>query len=54
VCIPSSRLINSFENVRPGISPLFFTQKMAQNDPEKNIPSIAANAINRSAKQSEL
>ena len=33
--------------------PRFFTQKIAQNDPEKKIPSIEANAINLSAKHSE-
>lgn len=53
VCIPSSLLINSLEKVRPGISPRFLTQKIAQKDPEKNMPSIAANAINLSAKQSD-
>jgi hypothetical protein len=52
--MPSSLLMSSLLNVRPGISPLFLTQKIAQNEPEKKIPSIAANAINRSAKQSEL
>jgi hypothetical protein len=34
--------------------PRFLTQKMAQKDPEKKIPSIAAKAIKRSAKQFEL
>ncbi|KAF9039921.1 hypothetical protein BJ165DRAFT_1311469, partial [Panaeolus papilionaceus] len=48
VCSPSSRLIRSLENVRPGISPLFFNQYIAQNDPEKKIPSTAANVIRRS------
>lgn len=41
---PSSREMSSFENVSPGINDLFFNQKMAQNDPEKNIPSTAAKA----------
>lgn len=35
---PSSLEINSFENVSPGIRDLFFNQKIAQNEPEKNIP----------------
>ena len=39
---------NSFENVSPGIKPLFFNQNMEQNAPEKKIPSTAANAINLS------
>jgi hypothetical protein len=34
----------------PGIKPLFFSQKIAQKEPEKNIPSTAANAIMRLAK----
>ena len=42
--------INSFEKVRPGISPLFFNQNIEQNAPEKKIPSTAAKAINLSAK----
>jgi len=33
--------------------PRFLSQKIAQKDPEKKIPSIAANAISLSAKQSE-
>jgi hypothetical protein len=33
--------------------PLFFNQKIEQKDPEKKIPSIAAKAIKRSAKQLE-
>lgn len=54
VCMPSSREMSSFEKVSPGIRPRFLTQKIAQKDPEKKIPSIAAKAISRSAKQSEL
>ena len=38
VCKPSSLEINSFEKVRPGIKDLFLSQKIAQKDPEKNIP----------------
>jgi len=53
VCIPSSREINSFEKVRPGMRPRFFSQKIAQKLPEKNMPSIAAKAMSLSAKQSE-
>jgi hypothetical protein len=49
VCIPSSLLINSFENVSPGINPLFLSQNIAQKDPEKNIPSTHAKAIILSA-----
>ena len=50
VCKPSSLLINSLLKVNPGIRPLFFNQKIAQNEPEKKIPSTAANAITRVAK----
>ncbi len=32
------------------MSPRFFIQKMAQNEPEKKIPSTAAKATSRSAK----
>ena len=35
---PSSREINSFENVRPGIRPRFLSQKIEQKEPEKKIP----------------
>jgi len=48
--MPSSLEINSFEKVRPAIKPLFFSQKIAQNEPEKKIPSIQANATILSAK----
>ena len=41
--------MSSFENVNPGISPLFLSQKIEQKLPEKNIPSTAAKAINLSA-----
>lgn len=40
--------MSSLEWVSPGIRPLFFNQKMAANDPEKKIPSTAANATNLS------
>ena len=49
-CSPSSRLISSLLKQSPGIRPRFFNQKMAQKEPEKNMPSTAANAIMRSAK----
>ena len=42
--------MSSFENVSPGMRPLFLSQKIEANDPEKKIPSTAAKAINRSAK----
>ena len=34
-CSPSSREINSFENVRPGIKPRFFSQNITQKLPER-------------------
>jgi hypothetical protein len=34
--------------VRPGIKPRFFNQKIEAKDPEKKIPSTAANATKRS------
>ena len=37
--------MSSLANARPGINPLFFSQNMEQNEPEKNIPSTAAKAI---------
>ena len=37
--------MSSFENVKPGIKPRFLSQKIEANDPEKNMPSTAANAI---------
>ena len=43
--------MSSFEKVRPGISPRFLSQKMEQNDPEKKMPSTAAKATRRSAKE---
>ena len=47
VCNASSLEISSLLNVRPGINPRFFSQKIEQKAPEKNIPSMHANAINR-------
>eukprot|EP01137_Pigoraptor_chileana_P010999 Opistho-2@61229 len=51
---PSSRLMSSLEKVRPGMSPRFLSQKMAANDPLKKMPSTAANAMMRSAKEALL
>ena len=36
--------MSSFEKVRPGIKPLFLSQKMEQKLPEKKMPSTAAKA----------
>lgn len=44
----SSLLMSSLEKVRPGIRPLFFSQKIAAKEPEKKIPSTAAKATTRS------
>ena len=41
--------MSSLLNVSPGMMPLFFNQKIAANEPEKNIPSTAAKATTRSA-----
>jgi hypothetical protein len=46
---PSSLDISSFEKVKPGIRPLFFSQKMAQKLPEKKIPSTHAKATSLTA-----
>jgi len=37
-----------------GMRPRFFNQKIAQNEPEKKIPSTAANATNLSANDASL
>ena len=50
-CNPSSRDISSFENVKPGIKPRFFNQNIAQNEPEKKIPSTAAKATSLCANE---
>ena len=52
-CNPSSLEISSLEKVNPGISPLFFNQKIEQKDPEKKIPYTAANATNLCANVEE-
>ena len=44
--------MSSLEKERPGINPRFFNQKMAQNEPEKKIPSTAAKATSLAAKES--
>ena len=53
-CNPSSRLMSSLENVKPRINPRFFSQKIAQNEPLKKIPSTHANPTRRSAKLASL
>mmetsp|Transcript_34634 Transcript_34634/g.81771 ORF Transcript_34634/g.81771 Transcript_34634/m.81771 type:complete len:224 (-) Transcript_34634:367-1038(-) len=52
-CMPSSREISSFEKVSPGMRPRFLSQKIAQNEPEKKMPSTVANATSRSAKRDD-
>ena len=54
MCRPSSREMSSLEKVRPGMSRRFFSQKMAQKDPLKWMPSTHANATRRSAKLTPL
>ena len=49
--MPSSREMSSLENVSPGMSPRFLSQKMAQKEPEKKMPSTTAKATSRSAKR---
>ena len=49
-CMPSSREISSLENASPGMRPLFFSQNIAQKEPLKKIPSMAAKAMILSAK----
>lgn len=46
--LTSSLLMSSLEKVSPGIKPLFFSQKIDAKEPEKKIPSTAANATTRS------
>ena len=43
--------MSSLEKVSPGISPRFLSQKMAQKEPEKKMPSTTAKATSRSAKR---
>lgn len=54
VCKPSSREISSLEKVKPGMRPRFLSQKMEAKEPEKKMPSTAAKATKRSAKESLL
>ena len=54
VCIPSSRAMNSLLVVRPGITPLFFSQKIEQKAPLKKIPSTTAKATSLVAKSASL
>jgi hypothetical protein len=42
--------MSSFAKQRTGMRPHFFSQKIAQKEPEKKIPSTAAKAMRRSAK----
>ncbi|KAH8981632.1 hypothetical protein EDB92DRAFT_1758350, partial [Lactarius akahatsu] len=42
---PSLRLMNSLENVRPGIRPHFLSQKMDVKEPEKKMLSTAVKAM---------
>lgn len=42
--------MSSLEKVSPGMSPLFFSQKIEAKDPEKKIPSTAAKATTLSPK----
>jgi hypothetical protein len=42
--------MSSFENVNPGMSPRFFNQNIEAKEPEKKMPSTAANATMRSPK----
>ena len=37
--------MSSLLNVSPGMIPRFFSQKIEANEPEKKIPSTAANAM---------
>ena len=46
VCRASSRDINSFENVNPGITPFCFNQKIEQNDSEKGNANFQADQNN--------
>lgn len=45
--------MSSLLNVRPGINPLFLSQKIEAKLPLKKIPSTAAKATTRSAKVAE-
>ncbi len=49
-CSPSSQLISSLLKLSPGIRPRFLSQKMAQKDPEKEMPSTVENAMVRLTK----
>ena len=42
--------MSSFENVNPGMSPRFLSQKMEAKAPLKKMPSTAAKAMRRWAK----
>ncbi|KAG1842194.1 hypothetical protein DFJ58DRAFT_666119, partial [Suillus subalutaceus] len=49
VCIPSSRLMSSLENLRSGMRLCFLSQKMDAKEPEK-MPSMAVKATKHSPK----
>jgi hypothetical protein len=42
--------MSSLLKLRPGMCPRFFSQNIAQKEPEKKMPSTAAKVIIRSAK----
>ena len=48
---PSSREMSSLEKVSPGIFPRFLSQKMAQKEPEKKMPSTQAKPTRRVANE---
>ena len=54
MCRPSSREMSSLEKVSPGMSRRFLSQKMAQKEPLKWMPSTQAKATRRSAKRTPL
>ena len=47
--LASSLLISSLLKVRSGMTPRFLSQNMAANEPEKKMPSTAANETSLSA-----
>ncbi len=51
---PLSLLISSLLKHKPGIKLRFFSLKMAQKEPDRKMPSMAANAIMHSAKLAEV
>lgn len=51
---PQHRHTSRTESLPTGIRPRFFNQKIEQKEPEKKMPSTAAKAIKRSAKDAYL